>query len=69
MLIRTVEESYALPPLVFWQGAGSGAGEHECSHPSVRRLESLGGCHTDGNGHDLHVCDGQLVINGRFVVG
>lgn len=36
---------------------------------SLRRFESSGGCQTDGNGRDLHVCDGQLVIDGRFTVG
>jgi hypothetical protein len=36
---------------------------------ALRRFEPRGGSHTDGNGRDLRVCDGQLVIDGRFTVG
>jgi hypothetical protein len=33
------------------------------------QVRALWGSHTDENGRDLRVCDGQLVIYGRFTVG
>jgi hypothetical protein len=35
----------------------------------TRRFEPCGGSCTHGNAHDLHVYDGQLVIDGSFGVG
>lgn len=49
--------------------AGPGERQRSGLFDVVRRFESPEGSHTDGNGHDLHVCEGQLVIDGCFAVG
>jgi transposase-like protein len=41
-----------------WRGAGG-------RHAQARMLWAK---RTSGNGHDLHVYDGQLVIDGRFSI-
>jgi hypothetical protein len=50
-------------------GSATGALAADPGEPkaTTRRLVSPGGCHR--NGRDLHVCDAQLVIDGRFTVG